>query len=78
MADSFEQREGRQTFFVDSDHTYLYLGLEREEGQPQEELVIPIDVTKQSGSQKMAGFSTTFERKSDFVLLLHPKGQSRL
>lgn len=72
-----KERDGRH-FFVDSDHTYLYLGLEREEGQPQEELVIPIDVTKQSGSQKMAGLSTTFERKSDFVLLLHPKGQSRL
>lgn len=72
-----KQRKGRR-LFVDSDQTYLYLGLEGKLSGSNQELVIPIDVTPNSGSQKATGISASFERNSDFLLLLNPKGQSRL
>lgn len=72
-----KQKKGHR-FFVDSDQTYLYLGLEGDISQSSQELVIPIDITPKSGSQKATGLLATFERKSDFLLLLNPKGLSRL
>ncbi|MGT2832915.1 hypothetical protein [Streptococcus halotolerans] len=71
------QKKGHR-LFVDSDQTYLYLGLEGSFSDSNQELVIPIDVTPNSGSQKATGISASFEKKSDFLLLLNPKGQSRL
>ena len=67
------------TLSAKSDEKFIYLKINKPGlDLSKDKLVLPIDITNNSGITKSEKYNTTFERPSDFLIIIDGKSDSRL
>ena len=77
--EDFIQRKGGSSISQKQDEKYLYLFIEKEKWDPETQtLLLPLDITPQSGSTYDAEAKVSFERACDFLILIDGRENSRI
>lgn len=65
--------------YMKSDEEYIYLRVNKKNLDiKNEEIIIPIDVTKKSGSNSVEGYNFTFNKNADFIIKINGKDNSTI